>query len=286
MVTSLKLSWSECYYSRGLSLFSRVPAVVGKTVYFAGRFNEVIVYDSEKLTWSELPKCPYQDFALVIIRGKLTTVGGQQYRNGKPTNALLSLRSRKCVESFPAMPTKRCGVAAICTSESLIVAGGLEGYKKVEVMNITTEQWSTASSLPINTYSSYITISRDSVYLMGGRIGSSSHLVLTCSLSALISSSHSLSPQTEVWHKVADAPVYESACAVVRGHLVAFGGHETLDKATTGVHMYDPHSDSWYLISNMPEPVGSSHVAVLPGNRVMVVDNSRSDCVQIGTLMY
>ena len=110
---------------------------------------------SEEEEWSLLPESPYKNFGLAIVDGLLTTVGGT-CRNNVRTSSLLSLtvedEGRKWSNVFPPMPTACSHVAAISTSNILIVAGGFDDNGKrinaVKVMNISKQQWTTANRLP------------------------------------------------------------------------------------------------------------------------------------------
>ena len=64
--------------------------------------NSVYRYEWITEQWNKLPSCPYSNFALVVIDGTLTTVGGTDYRSGL-TNKLFTLRQIKWVEEYPPM---------------------------------------------------------------------------------------------------------------------------------------------------------------------------------------
>ena len=58
-----------------------------------------------------------------------------------------------------------------------------------------------------------------------------------------------------IWHRVADAPAYYSTCAGVNGELLAVGGRDKdakTFKPSSTIHKYNPTTNSWDLISNMP----------------------------------
>ena len=96
--------------------------------------------------------------------------------------------------------------------------------------------------------------------------------VLTCSLTTLLQSSSSSS--SSVWHRVADAPAYCSACVAVNGELLAVGGCDELFQVTSAVHKYNPTTNSWDpgVIKIMPTARYDCLVAVLSTvNKMMVV---------------
>ena len=70
------------------------------------------------------------------------------------------------------------------------------------------------------------------------------------------------------------------------GQLLAVGSY------TTVIHQYNPATNSWEVISHMPTARCNTLVAVLPGNKLMVVgghtrlfgETSKTDTVGIATL--
>ena len=256
----------------------RGSAVVdGNVAYFIRNdyLSQMCSYNSSTQKWSTLPLCPCGSSSLAVIRGHLTVIGGDK-GNGHPDNKLLSIvndRNRNWMEHFPPMPTKRSHTAAVTTEQHLIVAGGYNGKDElntVEVMDIHTLVWSTAASLPHPYYDTSATICGDHIYMLGGydKDGRSKS-VLTCSLTKL------LQPRSykSVWHRITDVPVYRSTCAAVYGELLAVGGADAcnISTCTAAVHKYNPTTNSWDIISNMPTARYHCLVAVLPTNEMMVV---------------
>ena len=214
--------------------------------------------------WYTLPQCPRKCSSLAVVSGGLTAVGGLV--DWQVTDQLFSLtEDRKWVEHFPPMPTKRYNAAVVCSGKSLVVVGGeTEGGSEldtVEVMDTETLQWSTASSLPFAFPNAAATICEGCVYVTGY-----TKAVLACSLDDLLQPTR----QT-VWYRVASLPVRSSTCASLCGQLLAVGGTDDAKNRTTAVHQYDPAMDSWEVISHMSIPRSSALIAVLPGNKLMVV---------------
>ena len=297
----LCLHWKKC--GRAPGTMSKPSCVVdGNMVYFNNyNSNGVYSYDSEKQMWSSLPQSPHSLCSLAVVSGLLTAIGGGPGKH--TTNQLFSLTGEgKWVERFPTMPTKRYGTAAVCSGKSLVVAGGGEDYKTlhtVELMDTETLQWSTASSLPFALVYASATICQDRIYLLGYGASSEPRSVLACSMADLLQSCR---PQTlgarletltlqEVWHRVADLPVRSSSCATLCGELLAVGGRN-VSRSTGCIHQYNPATNSWEVISHMPTARSHTLVAVLPGNKLMVVGGSTNwlmtgsmtDMVEIATL--
>jgi hypothetical protein len=265
---------APCGLARGAAV------VKGNVAYFMHRNhpNWVCSYDSSTRKWSELPNFPNENSSLAIIKGSLTAIGGD--KNSAPDNKLLTLPNdgseKKWVEQFPPMPTKRSHTAVVSTKEHLIVAGGKNESSQldtVEVMNIQTLVWSRAASLPHPYSQASATICGDYFYMLGGfdKGGARTKSVLTCSLTELQQSCGETSPDS-VWRRIADVPVFKSTCVAVNGELVVVGGVDTERKTTNAIHKYNPTTDSWDVISNMPTVRTYCLVAVLPTiNEMMVV---------------
>jgi len=224
-------------------MYGEAVAVKGSVAYFqpSGQYI-VLAYDSTKSVWSELPQCPNCNFSLAVINNLLTAIGGRT-PEGKVTSTLLSLTDKKWTEQFPCMPTKCWLTAVVCSARFLVVAGGTGGViylSTVEVMDMETLQWSTASSLPHQLTHVTATLCGDQIYMLGGRDQNDKfcNLVFTCSLAALLQScqsrhqgslmkTSSLASGPKVWHHVADTPVIRSTCASLRGRLLAVGGDDS-----------------------------------------------------------
>ena len=231
----------------------------GHAAYFMNWNGEVCSYDISGKKWSKLPRCPYKHSSLAIINGQLMSVGGCKDLFGKDThtNKLLCLPGYK--EIFPAMPTKRRGTTVVTSKERLIVAGGAirrsdaDKVNTVEVMDTISLVWSTVASLPHPYLRALATICGDQLYMLGGWDDKdSTKSVLTCSLTELLQSSPS-SPS--IWHRVADAPAYNSTCAAVNRELLAVGACDKgkyMESPSSAIYKYNLTTNSWDLISNMP----------------------------------
>ena len=107
----------------------RGAAVVDNNVaYFVHYAGQIILcsYNSSTQRWNKLPKCPYGEVSLAIIKGLLTAIGGHN-GGSDVTNKLVSIindHNKVWVEHFPPMPTKRHNTAAVTTKQHLIVTGG------------------------------------------------------------------------------------------------------------------------------------------------------------------
>ena len=289
------LNWRDggkapCEMSRGAAVVDR------GVVYFMHCIGQACSYNLTSKKWSVLPKCPSINSSLAVVNGQLTAIGGCKDWSKKHTytNKLLSLRG-SWSDVFPPMPTKRCSTTALISNEHLIVAGGTTGkyttdsINTVEVMDIKTLVWSTVASLPHPYHFASATICGDHLYMLGGNDDKDkTKSVLTCSLTELLQSSSS---SLSVWYRVADAPAYYSTCAAVNGQLLAVGGGDEYDGATTVIHKYNQRTNTWDHISDTPSAKYFCHVAILPTNEMMAVGGavsfgSFSDKVEIATCSF
>ena len=313
-MANIKLRWREG--KKAPHEMSRyADAVVdNNTVYCQFDVNKVYAYHIPSSNWSPVPDCPTKRFAITVIDDLLTTVGGFG-DDGKNTNKLFSLTGegsgRRWTERFLPMPTKRYSVSALCTGTVLIVAGGNghgdkdEALNTVEVLNTETGQWHTAPDLPEQMSSASITLSGDFVYLLGGlkNIIITTNSVYSCQFNSLLLSAGSKSlgerlvstltrsSKGSIWNKVADLSVRNSTAVTLHGRLLAIGGWNSIEgKPSRAVHMYQPITDSWEVISHMATPRYRCLAAVLSDNQLMVVGgwitkDKKSDSVECGRVI-
>ena len=298
--TSFKLTWREgenapCEMNAG----SHHAAVDGNALYIVlGR--QIFCYTISTSSWSQLPGSPTFDCSSVIINNLLTVVGGYIRSTSTLTNQLFSLTGegsdRRWTEEFPPMPTKRYGMSAVCiqVEAALIVAGGrnnesvLSGLQTIEMMNTNTLQWSTAAGLPQPLKFAQTSACGDQIYILGNSS------MYTCSLQALLQSCKSFlasfrNRSARVWKEVTAPPVILTACVSIHDRLLTIGGDDSNYKSTTAIHMYNPATDSWEVISHMRTPRCNCIAAALPDNQLMVVGGyistyEKTDSVELASI--
>ena len=107
---NIKLRWREG--KKAPCTMSRIcDAIVdNNTVYCKYDSNKIYSYYTPTSNWSPILDCPAKGFAITVIDGLLTTVGGYGGGFDKNTNQLLSLTGegsgRRWTKRFPPMPTK------------------------------------------------------------------------------------------------------------------------------------------------------------------------------------
>ena len=90
----------------------------------------------------------------------------------------------------------------------------------------------------------------------------------------------------QVWKEVAASPVTWTTYTSIHGRLLAIGGEDSDKKATTAIHMYNPTTDSWEVISHMRTPRYSCIAAVLPNNQLMVVGGYTRGSIETDTVEF
>ena len=293
-----------------LKTFGVSVAVLGRVAYFySWSENMIIMYDSETGKWAILPECPKTLFSIAVVNGLLTAIGGEQSDNH--TKSLLSLThqqgwlgrsQQKWTEQFPPMTYYHNLPAVVCTSTSLIVAGGWgpdtnkwapdEKAAPVEVMDTETLRWSTAASLPYPWSQATATICGDRLYIAGGFArGDTTKSVLTCVVSELLQSTATQHPSSEatptasglqpstdgqrVWQELAELRVYRTTLVTLQGRLLAIGGGHSDLNPTSAVHQYNSATNSWNVISRMNNKRYHCFAAVLPDNTLVVAGSGK-----------
>ncbi len=240
-------------------------AVIGNKPYFISSKGETIFYNFINSQWNKLPSCPNSYCTIVSVDDMLTTVGGGLLIASKK---LYSYIKDQWVENFPPMPTKKYTPAAMYANNTLVVAGGINSGRElttVEILNTVNRQWSSASSLPVGMDHPSATICGDFVYIHPRTNDQEKNSVYKCSLKQLVR----YRPDLIIWEKITSLPVTRSSLVTVNGHLLAVGG-EKVHRPTKKIYQYI--NESWTVVGHMTSTRSTPLTAVLPGNKLMVVD--------------
>ena len=258
--------------------------VYGNTAYFTSGISHRVysyqnIYGNER--WSQLPDNTNGNFGLVVIHGLLTSVGGCS--KGSYMNTLLSLTGegerKQWFEVLPPMPTPRRNTACVSTNQAVIVAGGDAGdpVNAVEVMNISTKQWTAVSSLPKKLSLLSATVCGDTLCLVGG-ITAGYNPVFISSIPTLLPVStrgaklrQKLSRSNNIWKEIRSLPVAQSTLTSFNGDLLAVGGRSDSGKSTTNVYRYDSHLNLWNIVNQMKNRRSECLAVTLPEDHLIVV---------------
>lgn len=251
-------------------------------VYCVSKDCNIYRYQFDTHKWHVYPQCPHHNPGLAIIGNLLTAVGGTKvhrisakrfYKKNeehRKTCELVSWKSGKWVGTFSPMNYARYGHAVISDDRCVIVAGGHE-ERSVEIYSIGTNTWSTLKGLPRVLLSITATLCDDHIYVME-RTGNM--YVYRNVLHSVLSSSarNELEEQSSPneWMPLPRAPAVASTLSTMCGQVLAVGGR--LGNGYTAIRdIYQLCERKWVKIGRMDTARFDPIVAVLPGNRMIVV---------------
>ena len=233
--------------------------------------NLVYSYEWNTEQWNELPSCPYENCALVIIDGTLTTVGGWGYSIYGRTNKLFTLRQRQWVEEYPPMNTVRSSPAVVSTSggDYIIVIGGYvdgvwTGTGLVELFQVKTRRWYELTNIPRPLSYPSATICGNQLHVIGSHangyscsIPSSDEPITSQSIPHLIS-----------WTSLPHLPVIRSTAATLYEQLVIIGGIQGRSSVNSIHQLVD---GQWVVIGSMSSDRSECLVVSPSPDRMMIV---------------
>ena len=141
--------------------------------------------------------------------------------------------------------------AVIGYQNYLIVAGGSNSeddkIPDVNILDTASNKWKTAQPLPST--DEYCTVLiEDTMYLLG----QDTQTVLRAHVPTLVSGAKS-----DVWETLPNAPYYDSSPVTIGNTLLTVGGQDKpwRGKPTTSIPMYNPTTNQWTKVGDLPEPV-------------------------------
>ena len=250
-------------------------AADGKCYFMSANETKIRVYDAEKDDWLALRPSLYKNVGLAVINGLVTTIGGQTTDSvlPEPTNVLHSLSNRRWTEKFPNMTilqveNKKFGMAVVQTGNSVIVIGGMNHGKRVDMLDTTTSVWSALHELPNYCHDgASAAICGDELYVLN-----KDGVVFQCFLDELKDDSR---PTSSVWTKPTKPPdsTYSTLSSLC-GKVVTIGGWNS-----RSIQAYDPDKDSWQEIGKMAINRERPLVAQLSEDKLVVVGGDGGDVI-------
>ena len=253
-------------------VYDQPVALNGKLYARGGSWGieTVLEYTPGHDKWTELPPPPVKDFTIATLRGQLLAVGGEDRSTEKKiTNTILSFdeHSQRWIQSHPAMPTALTFPAVIGYQDHLIVAGGRNSKNNripdVNVLDTTSNKWKTAQPLPSTDHYNTVLI-EDTLYL----VGRYTQTVRRAHVPTFISRAKS-------------RVYYWSSPVTIGNTLLTVGGRDKpWGNPTTSIQMYNPTTNQWTRIGDLPEPMNSDHCVIM--NSELFVFHGQS--VHVSTL--
>ena len=251
------------------------------------RYHEHTVYRYHPPTdqWVRLRRYKCMSFAMAILTNKLTLVGGYNTSTlpSKVTNQIAVWemegmpREYQWTHPYPPMPTPRHSPAVAAYNIWLVVAGGSKLGRNpldtVEVLDTTSRQWQSASPLPVSCCNMTSAIVNQQLFLIGGSLTTEA---LAVSLPDIARSSvHTTSTSTSdsvKWRSLPAPPLKSSAAIAVSGSVLAIGGYDNESKynTTTAIHVYQPSTNNWEKVGDLPSPRSACSSTLLPSGEILV----------------
>jgi N-acetylneuraminic acid mutarotase len=216
----------------------------------------VQVYDIASDRWQlgpELPQ-PNNHGMAAGVNGKIYLLGGQttdDQQGATAVNTVYELDPAKgaWVEKAP-MPTARSGGVAVAHGGKIYVAGGrVPRGNDFAVYDPAADRWEVLPNLPSQRNHITGAAINGRIHIVGGRLGNG--------LSPLKSDAHEVfDPQTRTWTSAAPMLRGRSGMngVVARGCFHVWGG-EAPTGMTPDHDYYDPRTDKWASLPNMPTPI-------------------------------
>jgi N-acetylneuraminic acid mutarotase len=223
----------------------------------------VQIYDIASDRWQLGPQLPeFNNHGMAAsVNGKIYLIGGQTFADGDPfvdTVYELDPASGTWVEKA-RMPTARSGGVAVVHDGKIYVAGGRPPRgNDFAVYDPATNSWEVLPNLPSQRNHITGAVINGRIHVVGGRLGPG--------LSPLKTTAHEVfNPQTKTWTTA--APMLRGRSGIngvmARGCFHVWGG-ENVTGMTPDHDYYDPRSDKWTRLQDMPTPIhginGSAYV--------------------------
>ena len=268
----------------GMTWYPRC-VVLERSVYVGGGYTGdgddeyyIQVFNMKTQNWSHLPRYRYKWFAMTVINHHLTLVGGWRVGGQEVTNqlAVYEPSSQHWTYPYNPMPTPRYFPAVLMYDIWLLVAGGYgaswTALATVELFNTSTNQWLAASSLP--TPCGLLTSAIVDNY---GYLVMNSKEVFRVSLPDIVSQTvdQSTSKLPALWCRLPDTPLSCSTAISLHGYLLAVGGsHHNYTR--TDIHLYQPESEQWTKVGDLPNVREFCSCVVLPSGELLVAGGGES----------
>ena len=111
--------------------------------------------------------------------------------------------------------------------------------------------------------------------------------IFSCSLSDLTTSDKSARNEERkenVWKIIAKSPYFRSGGAAINGKLVIASGLGESGDVTNVVHSFDPGTEQWTQLGQMPAARSSCSIALLPTGQVLIVGGYFKPSNWVGSL--
>ena len=269
-------------------------AVVLDNLVYCRTPDGVYQYNPATDTWTVLPEVPVKQYITTVLDGQLIVVGGVDKGSSIPavvdTIMAWDSKSQEWIQPYPPLPTPLFRFGCNGYKHYLIVAGGLNqsaaSNSAVYILDIHIKQWYEASPLPFEGNTARSAIIGETLYItfLYHSLMTSSKSITSVSLPALITSATSAkNHDSTIWKALPDLPFYISTLFSIGNMLVTIGGRlegslsslfEIMKLKSTkicaDIHVYNPHTNQWVKVGELPELVYDCSCTMLPSGKLLV----------------
>lgn len=263
----------------------KIRYILGVLIIYALFIINVSDLFAEK-TWTQradMPTARY-NFGTCVVNGKVFAIGGEIEVFGERSTATVEVYHPKTDtwEQKADMPTARSGVSVLVVDGKIYAIGGAEvkkfqvgpgwGYSikrlpAVEVYDPITDTWIQKADMPVARSGSTCVVD-EKIYLIGGANEKQWRLEIV----------DVYDPATDTWAKAKSMNHARSGASVsvVNGKIYAMGGTgwpqipNHPGPFLASVEVYDPKTNRWTEITEMPTPK-SGHTASVINGKIYVI---------------
>ena len=251
--------------------------------------RRVDIYDPERDTWRRGPSLPGAEthFGIVADGDALIVFGGLVGGASNPTAEVWRLPlGASTWTREPDLPSARAAFAWGLLGRKLHIAGGLGADNNTDIASHIVRDlsgsagWQEAAGLPDPRNHGGSAVLKDTLYAIAGRHVWDENAGHTTSL-------HSFDPVRGTWQPLAAMPGARSEISAAtfsthNGCIITVGGSTAGVKPSRDVLEYDPNSDRWRALPELPEPRKGA-VAARAGRRIVVTTGSPTSTDPVST---
>ena len=255
-------------------------------VYIGGGFTNreenkyiIQVYDLEGDEWSQLPRCPVRYSGMTAVNDRLVLAGGC-YSDNEASNQIRVWDGWSWTTPYAPMPTARFSTTAVGYQQFLVLVGGSDSIYSsiIEILDTVTEQWHTATPLPVGCKQLTSALVGDTLYLLGGFSGvdTPNKRVFGISLPTLIAHAAikwkflSRVP-APTWDVLPDAPLKGSTAISLNNSLLAVGGEDIRKNHSSAIHLYNSQAKKWLKVGDLPATGCQCTCTTLPSGELLIL---------------
>ena len=237
----------------------------------------VYKYQLDKNQWSVLPRLQQYFGIPMNTDNQLTVISGRHTTTHKPTAQVTTFTDNKWTNTYPNLSVARVLPAVVPYHQYVIVAGGLcDGetlVDTIEVLDMIMCHWMIVNThLPKPMYKISATICAASFTIVRYTYGAycrCSNGTFMIPIDEIISqqTQQSLTSSTDKnntkWHKLADAPYWQTALVPNSSPPVIIGGADEQGNTYNNIAIYDDTKNGWKKIASLPINCALTTVAVI-----------------------